>query len=151
MIILCRRIKQLGKQGTYWCMCWGVDCNFKLVRESLTEKVTWKQKPRSEGAGYLGVRAKSLPERGTQVQIPRWDKRVPEMFAGWQGRRVVAGSMWVSVQERLGCLLRSLLSTGCRALYVTLRSVASALCHVKPFGGFEHKEWHDHSGCYIGN
>ena len=56
----------------------------------------------------MGIRAKSLPGRGTQVQIPRRSRGawMPGMFAGWPRRCVAAAGMWVSVQEGLGAGVR---------------------------------------------
>lgn len=63
----------------------GLDCNFKLIRESLTEKVAWKQKPGNEGASQLGSRAEGLPGRKDMCRDPKAGWGAPGRFGEWQG------------------------------------------------------------------
>lgn len=60
-------------------------CNFKLIRESLTEKVTGKQKPRGEGASHLGIRPKSLPGGRDTCEDSMVRQGLPDILAEWQG------------------------------------------------------------------
>lgn len=84
-------------------------CNFKLIRESLTEKITGKQKPRCEGASHLAVRPKSLPGRRDTSEDPEAGQEVPYIFAKWQGSQCG----WSEVARGAGAGLGGLLSTGC--------------------------------------
>lgn len=56
---------------------------------------------------------------------------MPGMFGEWQGRRECV----VRAQDGQGWHEASAECRRCRALCVTVRSVASALCHMKPPGG----------------
>lgn len=60
-------------------------CNFKLIRKSLNEKVTGKQKPRGEGASHLSIRPKSLPGGRDTCEDPTARQGVPDILAEWQG------------------------------------------------------------------
>lgn len=97
--------------------------------EDLIEKLTWKPN--------LGVRepviwvsgAKSLPGRGTQVQIPRKSRGawMPGMFAGWQRRCGYSRqAVWVSVQEGL--------EEGVRSGVCWVKTLWSPQCYFKACG-----------------
>lgn len=108
--------------------------------ESLTEKVTRKQKLRGMGAGHLGITTESLLGRWTRVQIPGQEVGEGCLKCLLNDRKPCGYSECVGKCPRgAGGWIRGLLHTDSEGWYITLRSAVTALSDIKPFGGSEQR------------
>lgn len=83
-------------------------CNFKLIRESLTEKVTGKQKLGVREPGIWASGQRAFLEEGTPVKIPQPGRECLIYLLNGKEASVVAVSMreglgygWASIEYRL--------------------------------------------------
>lgn len=85
-----------------------------MNRKALTEKVTRKQKPRSEGASHLGIRAKNLPGRGDTSNDSKEGQGVPNIFGERKGSKCGCYEYVRAAGGRIGNLLNTDYVEPCR-------------------------------------